>query len=89
MTLFLSLTAGQAYAYEVKVVADGPGTVSGGGEYNNRATCTLKAKAEPDHVFMGWEKDGEIVSEWPTYEFVVKGDETYTAKFRASLFVGM
>lgn len=57
------------------------GTVTGGGTYNNGATCTLTATPESGYQFQSWKKNGEVVSTSPTYSFTVTESATYTAQF--------
>ncbi|MBR5912107.1 MAG: choice-of-anchor J domain-containing protein [Bacteroidales bacterium] len=57
------------------------GTVSGGGTYNNGATCTLTATPTSGYQFQNWKKNGTIVSTNATYSFTVTENATYTATF--------
>ncbi len=57
------------------------GTVSGGGTYNNGATCTLTATPASGYQFQNWKKNGTIVSTNANYSFTVTENATYTATF--------
>ena len=57
------------------------GTVSGGGQYNAGATCTLTATPASGYQFDSWKKNGSVVSTNPNYSFTVTENATYTAYF--------
>ena len=59
------------------------GTVSGGGQYNAGATCTLHATPASGYQFESWKKNGTVVSTNPNYSFTVTENATYTAYFSA------
>ena len=59
------------------------GTVTGGGTYNNGATCTLTATPASGYQFQNWKKNGTIVSTNANYSFTVTENATYTATFGA------
>jgi len=58
------------------------GTVSGAGTYNYGASCTLTAMANSGYVFSSWKKNGNVVSNNPTYTFTVTNDGSYVAYFQ-------
>ena len=69
--------------YTVAVVADpvAGGTVTGGGQYQSGATCTIEATAEDDYYFVKWtSSDGEVTTDNP-HPFTVTKNITWTAKF--------
>lgn len=69
--------------YTVAVVADpvAGGTVTGGGQYQSGATCTIEATAEDDYYFVKWtSSDGEVSTNNP-HPFTVTKNITWTAKF--------
>ncbi len=70
-------------SYEITVVANPTegGTVTGAGTYNHFETCTLIATANEGYPFLNWTKNGEVVSEDPTYSFTVTEAGTYVANF--------
>ena len=59
------------------------GTVSGGGQYDAGATCTLHATPASGYQFDSWKKNGSVVSTNPNYSFTVTENATYTAYFSA------
>ena len=63
-------------SYEVTVVADpaNGGTVTGGGTYQYGATATVEVTPNENFVFENWTLNGAVVSEEPTYTFVVTED---------------
>ena len=58
------------------------GTVSGAGNYNHFATCTLTATANWGYTFINWTLDGNVVSTEPSYTFTVTSAGEYTANFQ-------
>lgn len=85
IALLITVSAGAAVVYfdpfhphaTVTAVADGPGTVTGGGSYLTGTTVTLTAAADADGGFIGWE-DGTTAA---VREVAVEADATYTATF--------
>ena len=69
--------------FEITVVADPSygGTVTGEGYYYPGQTATLTATPNEGFAFLYWTKNGLLVSNNPTYSFVVTGDATYVANF--------
>ena len=57
------------------------GTVTGGGQYNAGAPCTLTATPNSGYQFQSWKKNGTVVSTNATYTFTVVENATYTAYF--------
>ena len=57
------------------------GTVSGAGNYEYGATCTLIATANYEYAFVKWTKNGEEVSTEATFTFTVTTSEDYVAHF--------
>lgn len=70
-------------SYEITAVANPTegGTVIGAGTYNHFETCTLTATPNEGYPFLNWTKDGEVVSENPTYSFIVTEACTLVANF--------
>ena len=58
------------------------GVVNGGGEYHYGHTCTLTAIPNEGYVFNNWTKDGEVVSYFSSYSFLVTEDVDYVANFQ-------
>ena len=57
------------------------GTVTGGGYYENSATCTVTATPNEGYYFLCWMEDGQWVSAQATYSFPVYRDRNLTAVF--------
>ena len=57
------------------------GMVSGGGEYEEGAQCTLTATAFSGYRFENWTENGTVVFTQTEYSFVVNGSRTLTAVF--------
>ena len=57
------------------------GTVSGAGEYNHGASCTLTATANTGYTFTNWTENGSVVSTNANYTFTVEGARTLVANF--------
>lgn len=58
------------------------GTVTGAGNYNYGASCTLTATANENYEFINWTKNDVVVSTDVTYTFEVTASEDYVAHFR-------
>ena len=50
------------------------GTIEGAGEYHIGGACTLTALPTEDYALYFWKKDGQIVSNAPSYTFNVESD---------------
>jgi hypothetical protein len=57
------------------------GTVSGDGNYNYGASCTLTATANAGYNFTNWTKNGTVVSTSSNYNFAVTESASYVANF--------
>ena len=70
-------------AYTITASADPMegGTVTGSGNYEYGATCTLTATANYEYTFVKWTKNGEEVSTEATFTFTVTASEDYVAHF--------
>ena len=53
------------------------GTIEGTGEYHIGEQCTLTVTPAPDTDFFYWKKDGQTISNDPTYTFAVEADTIY------------
>ena len=76
-------TPPQPTTYTVTVVANPPagGTVTGGGQYQAGATCTITATPNSGYYFVKWtSSDGEVTTDNP-HPFTVTKNITWTAKF--------
>lgn len=63
------------------------GTVTGDGSYEQGATCTVEATANPGYEFVNWTVDGIVVATTATHEFTVTGDAEYVANFNFAGFI--
>ena len=59
------------------------GTLSGGGNYDENTTATVKATPKYGYEFLGWSINGQIVSRDAEYTFTVTEDITLEAIFNA------
>ena len=57
------------------------GEVSGAGMYEGGTFCTVTATTNVGYFFANWTKNGHIVSNSPSYSFVVTGESVLTAHF--------
>lgn len=57
------------------------GSVTGGGAYNQGATCILTAIPNSDYTFLNWTKNGIVVSEEMSFAFLVTENASYVAHF--------
>ena len=63
------------------------GTVSGAGEYNYGASCTLRATANEGHTFVNWTENGSQVSSQANYTFTVTGNRNLMAHFSSQSYI--
>ena len=76
------------YTITVESSDQAGGSASGGGVVSRGMTVTVAAAAAADRYnFMGWQENGQTVSESESYTFTVTGDRTLTAVFEESLYV--
>lgn len=57
------------------------GSVRGGGQFDAGASCTAVATAAEGFSFVGWKKSGRLVSNAPSYTFVVSEATSLVAEF--------
>ena len=57
------------------------GTITGTGDYEQNAVCTLTAIANEGYVFANWTENDEVVSTDATYTFTVDASRTLVANF--------
>ena len=83
-TLVANFTA-QTQQYNITVSANptNGGTVTGGGSYNQGASCTVSATANSGYTFNNWTENGNVVSSQANYTFTVNGNHTLVANFTA------
>ncbi len=74
---------GSAATYTISATANpsNGGTVTGGGTYNQDATCTLTATANIGYSFVNWTENGMVVSDNSVYAFTVTGNRNLIANF--------
>ena len=75
-------------AYTITVVSnpEGAGNLTGGGYYNEGASCTITAEAIDGYTFINWTLNGEVVSDAASYTFTVTEDAEYVANFSQNLY---
>ena len=69
------------YTISVSANPENAGTVTGGGSYENGASCTVTATPNQRFVFVNWTEDGVEVSTEQSYTFTVTSDRTLVANF--------
>lgn len=69
--------------YQISASANpaGTGTVTGSGEYEDGASCTLVASPTSGYRFVAWKENGSVVSQSASYTFTVTGARTLIAEF--------
>ena len=69
--------------YTVTVAANplGAGTVTGGGTYQEGASCTVTATPNQRYLFINWTENGNVVSTNESYTFTVTGNRALIANF--------
>ena len=79
----VTFTTQQVPTYTITVSANpsNGGTVSGGGTYNQGASCTVHAQAVTNYQFTNWTESGTVVSTHANYTFTVNGNRTLVANF--------
>ena len=70
-----------SYAINVTANPTAGGWVTGAGNYNHGASCTLTATPATGYTFTKWTKNGTQVSTNPSYTFTVSGAASYVAVF--------
>lgn len=79
----VTFTTQQVPTYTISVFANpsNGGTVSGGGTYNQGASCTVHAQAATNYQFTNWTENGSVVSTQANYQFTVNSNRTLVANF--------
>ena len=69
--------------YTISVSADPTqgGSVTGGGTYQEGASCTVSATTNTNYTFTNWTENGNVVSTNASYTFTVNGDRNLVAHF--------
>lgn len=70
--------------FSVSIDVIGNGTAIGSGTYVNGQFVQVSAIADKMESFVGWYKDGNLLSESPKYRFLVDDDISLTAVFTAN-----
>ena len=73
----------QPQSYTITAIAEPAegGTVNGGGDFAQGATCVLTANPATGYNFVNWTKNGQQVSNHSSYTFMVSESATYVANF--------
>ena len=72
----------QQYTISVSANPSNGGRVTGGGTYNQDASCTVHATANSGYTFVNWTENGAQVSTNADYTFTVTGDRSLVAHFQ-------
>ena len=84
----ITVTANQVYTVTVGSNNNDYGTVTGGGQYDYDASCTLTATPADGYMFTNWTQNGNVVSTDAEYTFTVSGDVNLVANFAAGVMIG-
>ena len=78
----------QTNSFTITVSADPVegGVVSGGGNYEQGAVCTLTATPNTGYEFVNWTKNGTVVSTNASFSFNVSENASYIAHFSINTF---
>ena len=76
----------QQYTISVSANPNNGGNVSGGGTYNQGASCTVHATANSGYTFTNWTENGTQVSTNANYTFMVTGNRNLVANFSQSIY---
>lgn len=74
----------EKYTVTATATSANGGSVSGGGDYEEGKEVTLTATANVGYTFVGWRKNGALVSTNAEYTFTVTGDCELVAVFEAN-----
>ncbi|MCR5659590.1 MAG: InlB B-repeat-containing protein [Bacteroidales bacterium] len=72
----------QQYTITVSANPSNGGNVSGGGTFNQGASCTVHAIANSGYTFVNWTENGTQVSTNANYTFTVSGNRSLVAHFQ-------
>ena len=84
----LSITPNKIFTVTVAAYLAGYGTVSGAGEYEYNASCTVTATPAEGYMFTNWTVNGNVVSTDAEYTFTVTNDIDLVAHFAEGLMIG-
>lgn len=69
------------YTITATIDPSGAGTVTGAGQYQEGAQCTITANPAEGYTFSGWTENGSAVSADESYTFTVTGNRAFVAGF--------
>lgn len=75
------LSGGSPRTVAVSASPAAGGTVTGGGTYENGASVTLEAMAQPGYKFSKWKEGGSTVSTSASYTFTITANRSLVASF--------
>jgi hypothetical protein len=84
----ITVTANQVYTVTVAPNNNNYGTVTGGGQYNYGASCTVTATSADGYMFTNWTQNGNVVSSNAEYTFTVSSNISLVANFEAGVMIG-
>ena len=84
----LTVTANQIFTVTVAANNADYGTVSGGGQFNYGASCTVTATPADGYMFTNWIQNGSVVSSNASYTFNVTGNRDLVANFAEGVMIG-
>ena len=64
------------------------GTITGAGEYHIKDSCTVTATLNESYEFYCWKKNGQIVSNEPSYTFIVEEDSIFLEAYLSCFPIG-
>ena len=70
-----------SYTITVSANPNEGGTVTGGGTFDEGASCTVTATANDNYTFENWTENGTVVSTNANYTFTVNGNRNLVANF--------
>ena len=84
----ITVTANQIYTVAVASNNNNYGTVTGGGQYNYGASCTVTATPADGYMFTNWTQNGNVVSTNAEYTFTVSSNVNLVANFASGVMIG-
>ncbi len=77
----ITLSNPATYTITVSANPSTGGTVTGGGNYTNGSSCTLRATPSANYTFTNWTSGSTVLSTNPIYSFIVTSSKTIKANF--------
>ena len=77
----ITLSNPATYTITVSANPSSGGTVTGGGNYTNGSSCTLRATPSANYTFTNWTSGSTVLSTNPIYSFIVTSNKTIKANF--------